>query len=1762
MAVQLCHLIISLECDRANYSGIQWDLEQIADNLSKSTEHFAHVAIRLNAQCDDKCLKEEMEQAANAVLIIGKNMLLAVQKLCIQPSVQKHHEELIIAAQSILLGTLKILQIEDDADVRKICQAADWVLDCLIFLQTAESMSHLLTCFREFSEALLLLNSLTQRRIMDLKDSLHQENLSGTLQILRKCVPMLYTATQSNITHKQNEQMTASKKYVFDLAAKTVQELKLLLTNGIIKQSQVTQRTTFSQQIHLLTEILTNTRPSELHRNDIDFNFGTIVFYSMFVADCSRPKVKSRLVSHCQHILEFRKKIFDHLIATSDRSPQAKNYFELENVCYSMKDELNCLNETLVSAIFYLILDTFSDAKDPLKRLLKNSLKTGRKTDHHIQNPFASKSFPPLLQEFHSHANQLLKVASLVSAHCAEEKTKEKIQNSADYLRRVRDDLVALFVGISKTHCVSKNLEWSQSIYHRWAHTIDNLLISFDGMVSVNTFVQMSVKEIEQNKRSCEELLGSQDYETFRQHAADLCGLVVRVIQVVSRYVDQSKDPIFRNGLRVLVRQLDSSLTETKSTVAKCSEFISSATAQKFFLEKTKCLFEMLYNVLEGVNGYKHPDLMSPLRTEVHPNLQKPLFIDFCESKGPPDSQDKTYKDFNTCLFSNEGFLSKPLPLSSSPSSDSTRSSSTINNMELTDLKLMVDNLTMAAQKLDNKEVYTYCSSLVEIAKTYIDTSKELLSLDELANSETLNYNDIEALVSHLVQFSKNGNINSVSNMGSLIQAAVFLSHRIDETKQNLVSKVRFWYDLSYQVFCSPDRSDVARNVQLFSRTMQSLEAIIKILSESFNSSQHDEEPALFSGNQESHDKIKSGWTKLQVIAKYLLSKGCSTRLQADKAKLDAKCVLWSAILQQLLKSADEFTGVTTLFVLGTKHLTNLNIIESNSLALLCETSLWLQEATTLLTANCTVEGEHNNIVCLKKQVELLTEAILKARDDTHTSTFSSIFLTAVIVLQQRELTVKLKLLMYHLKTIYKRYHNSMRKVVGIAISSANISFGDKISITENFERELYTDLDDTTLVLIKQSLQMDEPSGMKDNHSSDSCSSRSLKDSLVERNVSEQKNVVENEQNHFNKKEEEKSIHMHSNNVVYEQNASCGDKLIETHSRKFNSVCQEKQSIKIQQSEEIQQKQLNDPNSSVIQIYETFNRMLKTDDNNQEQPTSDGKILSNKELVQTINEQSNVTFIKDMGNLQKELPNQKTEIISIQEITNKQTEGLNKEPRIEGHIVQDQANFKQQMTFNVAKQELTPIKTHATLKTNKNIKRQIQKVKKESNITLIVQEIENSLKASGIEKLETAPEKEPTNESIGIFKEQYEDETQREKELDKMERKITHKVPQNLVFAKTQTAVKRDRQVSEMNEIAHKESNLTLIENEIESSLQTSTNQTAEIFLENENVSAPIRVFIEKPRNSMCREQELDNSKTQNKPNRVERHSTFARPHTALKKGLHEKVCWLKSALVKENQQNTDRGKPQMTYSGVKKKGTVIGEQKKGVEAGLNASARCHSNQNFSLNKKLKMNNPTILYQKSGLNCRPREETHAHNQMMAKCPLADELETWEGENNVVVQITREMASHMSFMIQYLNRKGPIKTTDQLIASAKCIASNGQNFVKFVRIMVKNCLDKRSSAELQCGMEQIQTISNQLNIVSSVKAATGCDDSTGEDVLVKNAQNLIHSVLQTWKAAEAACLTGTGNPACNKEEADVAVFCSYLRKKLGERSKEFSSFNM
>nr|XP_020458668.1 uncharacterized protein LOC109961846 [Monopterus albus] len=162
---------------------------------------------------------------------------------------------------------------------------------------------------------------------------------------------------------------------------------------------------------------------------------------------------------------------------------------------------------------------------------------------------------------------------------------------------------------------------------------------------------------------------------------------------------------------------------------------------------------------------------------------------------------------------------------------------------------------------------------------------------------------------------------------------------------------------------------------------------------------------------------------------------------------------------------------------------------------------------------------------------------------------------------------------------------------------------------------------------------------------------------------------------------------------------------------------------------------------------------------------------------------------------------------------------------------------------------------------------------------------------------------------------------------------------------------------------------------------------------------------------------------------------------------------------------------------------------------------------------------------------------------------LKQESDSWDPKDNRIVQVTRKMADTICYMTQYLKKKGPIPNKEAFVAAAKDVILNCQTVTQFIRVIANHCLDKQCTVELSLVVEQILTITSQLNIISSVNAVTPqCKSS--DEILVKNAQNLLQTVLRGVHAAETACITGLKQPEPNSDGAEATALCFQWRRNL------------
>jgi len=160
-------------------------------------------------------------------------------------------------------------------------------------------------------------------------------------------------------------------------------------------------------------------------------------------------------------------------------------------------------------------------------------------------------------------------------------------------------------------------------------------------------------------------------------------------------------------------------------------------------------------------------------------------------------------------------------------------------------------------------------------------------------------------------------------------------------------------------------------------------------------------------------------------------------------------------------------------------------------------------------------------------------------------------------------------------------------------------------------------------------------------------------------------------------------------------------------------------------------------------------------------------------------------------------------------------------------------------------------------------------------------------------------------------------------------------------------------------------------------------------------------------------------------------------------------------------------------------------------------------------------------------------EKMRDHKMMEAAKDLHETARQWESQGNDIIAAAKKMALMMAKMSNLVNN--PDAKKSDLIQCAKDIAKASNEVTKLAKQVANKCTDKRIRNDMLKTLERIPTISTQLRILSTVKAASLGESASmtkddldaaqqATDLLVHNAENLMMSVKDTVKYAEAASI--------------------------------------
>ncbi|NWX20619.1 CTNA1 protein, partial [Aegotheles bennettii] len=900
-------------------------------------------------------------------------------------------------------------------------QAASWLLECLSVLRDAGDVPGLLAAFQAFSEALLLLSNLTAKRLKELGDCPRQKSLAQTLQLLQKCVPLLHAAKHSDLKHSRDQQVSLAKDHAFQLTERTITELTSLLIDNTGSKEPRHRNGTFSQHVSRLLALLSGPDPAHLSDSEFSAHVEAVIFYCMLLADSSRPDLKLDLVKHCWVLLRLRKTIYSQLNQQEGGPGQSWGESSLEKECHTLREEVEALNQAVLTATLCQVLNTFFEGKEPLRQLVEVALRLAGPGCFPAGQGGFLKKLQPLTATFFTHAQQMLRVADFVLARCTKTQTAREIGEWVVYLKRLLASLPLLLAEMGRNTTQTSTTEQLQSLYRAWAGTTESLLWCFEETVSMREFLQLSVREMAKHREWCEKALESQEPERLSWHTTRLTSWARWVVDATTRYVDKATDPIFRNGLRVWVEQLASSILELKAVTALCLERLSCLQTRDVFSKAASCLMDTAHHVQDGLDGSNHPDILSPLREQVRStDVAKGLNLGLAQTVLKTTTGEAALQeDIFSCSPPRAGNLHPDAV----PRGEDTHP--------------VIEALLAATRARDPAAVSTACSALLELSDGCVNTAKEALPVAQAPQLETLGqYQEIVLLTPCVISLARETALGQLQHPSRLLQAAFTLSKRICETKECLAAVAGSWYSLSQQVFGFILSAEFLSSKQALDETMMGLAGVVQLAGDIASM-------ACSKGNCISPDvcesflQVQAKFSRAQMNTKVLLEKAASFEgaCSVRKAGLELQCVQWAISMHVLLVAVDRFIGRDILFLRELRSAVKNKLCSQSLLAAVSENSLRLQEAAWLSSLSCPEDRGRSEILALREEIKVLVEALLNASNTLSVSPLSTASLYIRFELLQRDLALRAKALLLHLEKVNAEYLWVIQDVLGPALS-------------------------------------------------------------------------------------------------------------------------------------------------------------------------------------------------------------------------------------------------------------------------------------------------------------------------------------------------------------------------------------------------------------------------------------------------------------------------------------------------------------------------------------------------------------------------------------------------------------------------------------------------------------------------------------------------------------------------------------------------------
>ncbi|XP_019646308.1 PREDICTED: catenin alpha-1-like [Branchiostoma belcheri] len=1076
IATQVSQLIIANEsCERRDGRPPSWpNLVPSAEQVMKTLEELVSAAEKATQESADEELLVAMPAACEMLSTAGRNTLLAAQNLQTVAVTPAARAALVQSLRNVLQGTMKVLLVWDDAEVRKIVHAAHWVLERVNVMMTTSNMKGLVACFKGFSEAVMLLANLTDKRQQELTNPRQRERTITAMMALKKSVPMLSTAMQTYVKYPDNPQAKASRDYVANQVRTAAREIVAAVENRNVDDDEMEEPGHFALALDKVIRMLSSDDPQFLPE-ELDSELEAVVRHAMLVAHESHTETKDQIVRTCKKVFKIRNEVAQLLTSVEEHPEFLQLRNDFSGACNNLIGEADELDKLVSSAVLQQVVDTFVETTEPLERLLRAAAQ-GNKSESPVTEKVALTLLGPHIDDFTSHLDQLLQLASFAAASSMDARRVRIVRSSIRQLESLDPEVQPTVLALCRNPSDKASVEHVKLVRREWFNEVNSLVTAVDEMLNTKEFMEVTEESMEEDIHQCKDAMHQQDEGQLKMAAATMMGRTRRVIQITSQHIDNSDDPIYRNGLLAWVRQLEKAMIPVKTAANKCVANMSDVRAHDSLAAASQELLTVVSKVKDALQGMDHPEILSPMREGLR-SSQNTETEDSLLALPLPDLGNlqvsgvtmATNQPMEGSTNPQDSYLSKALPhglgvnnLSSPP-----LKKTEISIVEIVPglgLPSPVKELVRAAAAHEATQVEVLCSRILARTNQVTGVVNSLIgSVKDHKQAEKLQSRSAEftRVTPRLLELAKRISTNQSTEVEEL--------HRIGTEWANQLAVLQPAVDSLIGPWTAPV-SELARiakdgNINFLMKELDDFHEIAKRLKSLASTAAQAVALQKQKGDPQLARTIHLYGEELESLASSITGAANSvvsdTVNKAEVERLDGLCTEWSGKVVQLLSSVDSVTTetATPIKVVATAADTGSDSSVEDSMRALLSHMLKLRDM-----ASCASEGHTNHpmaslvtqtfsaVDTLGKAVEEVAR-LVAARARTSLGTTNSHVVLRMELLQ-REWATKVLLLHGQVDGMTSEMSAPLDRLAGAALAVYHATGQSRLTLLQEFQNQ------------------------------------------------------------------------------------------------------------------------------------------------------------------------------------------------------------------------------------------------------------------------------------------------------------------------------------------------------------------------------------------------------------------------------------------------------------------------------------------------------------------------------------------------------------------------------------------------------------------------------------------------------------------------------------------------------------------------------------